>query len=130
MTIDKALVLQTLRELVADELAAATSSHEQASEGATHGEARSEHAKDTRALEQSYLARGLAEGVEELRQAVLRLSTLELRDFAADDPAALTALVTVESEAGEQSLYFLSPVGGGVRLNIQGRRVRILPLTC
>ena len=40
--------------------------HRAACEGATHEEAKPENDKDTRALEQSYLARGQAARIDEL----------------------------------------------------------------
>ena len=42
-------------------LATARAAHKAAVEGATHAEARPENDKDTRGLEQSYLARGVAQ---------------------------------------------------------------------
>ena len=50
---------------LAASLATARDAHAAAVEGATHGEARAENDKDTRGLEQSYLARGQAQRVEQ-----------------------------------------------------------------
>jgi len=83
-------------------------------EGATHEEAKPENDKDTRALEQSYLARGQAARIDELRTSIAGVNALPLRDFD-DGPAALGALVTVD-EDGEESTLLLAPGGGGVRL--------------
>jgi transcription elongation GreA/GreB family factor len=84
-------------------------------EGATHPEAKAENDKDTRGLEQSYLARGQAQRVAELEAAVAEVSAMRLRAFAAADPIAVGALVVV-AEAGESRRYWLAPGGGGSTL--------------
>jgi transcription elongation GreA/GreB family factor len=80
--------------------------------GATHEEAKPEDDKDTRALEQSYLARGQAQRVEELRTAIAETKAMPLRAFDATTPIALSALVTAEDEKGEHR-FFLARHGGG-----------------
>lgn len=79
--------------------------------GATHEEAKPENDKDTRALEQSYLARGQAQRVEELRTGLAEVGAFPLRDFAGV-PVALGALVVVD-EDGRESTLFVAPAGGG-----------------
>ena len=81
--------------------------------GATHEEAKPENDKDTRALEQSYLARGQAERVEQLRQDIAQLRGLKLRLFSAESPVALGALVTLEHEDGQEQQVLLVPAGAG-----------------
>jgi transcription elongation GreA/GreB family factor len=104
-----------LLALVTAELEASERAHRATREGATHEEARPENDKDTRALEQSYLARGQATRVEELRAALADVSSLTLRAFV-DAPAALGALVTID-EDGRESKLLLAPAGGGARLD-------------
>ena len=70
--LDKAAVLCALRERVGADLDALVRRQRDVQAGAVHEEKRAEHAKDTRATEQSYLARGLAERVAEL-EAVISL---------------------------------------------------------
>lgn len=84
-------------------------------QAATHEEAKPENDKDTRALEQSYLARGQARRVLELRTALSRIEGMRLRAFSAGQPIALGALVVVEAGDQRQSI-FLAPEGGGRRL--------------
>ena len=84
-------------------------------EGATHEEARAENDKDTRGLEQSYLARGQAQRVEELAAAVAEIEKWAVRDYRAGDAIGLGALVTVD-EAGASLRLWLAPQGGGVVL--------------
>ena len=94
-------------------------------DGATHEENKPENDKDTRALEQSYLARGQAQRVVELQSAVNQLKAMELRDFSSGVPIALGALVSVEDDR-ETVQYFLAPAGGGLRLPLAGREVRVV----
>lgn len=109
---DKAALKAELVEQLALALASAERAHAAAIEGATHTEARSENSKDTRGLEQSYLARGQAQRVAELAAAVAEVGALALRSFAKGDPVALGAVVTIE-EAGARHRWFLAPGGGG-----------------
>ncbi len=104
--------LLSLLEIV---LAAARAAHAAAIEGATHAEAKPENDKDTRGLEQSYLARGVAQRVVELEAAVADVTRLELRTFRADAPIAMSALVTA-FEDGAERRFFLAPAGGGSEL--------------
>lgn len=93
----------------------ARAAHAAAIEGATHAEAKAENDKDTRGLEQSYLARGVAQRVLDLEAAVADVTRLELRTFGARDPIAMSALVTAD-EDGEELRFFLAPAGGGAVL--------------
>jgi transcription elongation GreA/GreB family factor len=97
-----------------EQLAAARRAHAAAVEGATHSEATPENDKDTRGLEQSYLARGQAQRVEELAAAVAEVEALALRSFGDGDPIGLGALVTAEEN--DERLRFVAPHGGGSAL--------------
>lgn len=103
-----------LRHLEAT-LATARAAHASAIEGSTHEEARAENDKDTRGLEQSYLARGQAQRVAELEAAIGDITALALRTFGAGSPIAMSALVAVEEE-DQAKRFFLAPAGGGTIL--------------
>ncbi|MCC6524839.1 MAG: transcription elongation factor GreAB [Polyangiaceae bacterium] len=100
--------LESEAEALAQTLAAAR-------EGATHEEARPENDKDTRALEQSYLARGQARRLEELRAGLGEVVRMALRCFDASSPIALGALVHCDEDGAERRV-FLAPHGGGSAL--------------
>ena len=106
-----ALRSELLAQLTA-QLATAEAAHAAAIEGATHAEAKPENDKDTRGLEQSYLARGQAQRVAELEGAVAATSKLALRTFTPADPVAISAVVCVE-EDGTEHRFFVVPHGGG-----------------
>ena len=98
-----------------DDLTRLERAHEAALEGATHAEARPENAKDTRALEQSYLARGQSFRVEDLRRAVTEVATMSLAAFTGGHAVGLGALVTALEDETER-LFFIAPHGGGSTL--------------
>jgi transcription elongation GreA/GreB family factor len=113
--IDKAALRAELLRALNGALETARAAHAAAVAGATHDEARPENDKDTRGLEQSYLARGQAQRVAELEAAVNEVGALALRSFGERDRVALGALVTVEEE-GEEHRFFVAPHGGGTVL--------------
>jgi transcription elongation GreA/GreB family factor len=94
-------------------------------EGATHAEAKPENDKDTRALEQSYLARGQAMRVEELQEQLQVLRFMPLPAYGSDDPIGAGALIRLESEHGDRCL-FLVPYGGGIELTVDGCEIQAL----
>ena len=124
--IDKREVLTLLRAKLDADLRSFTKSHGAAQAGATHEETRQEDPKDTRAIEATYLARGLAEQVESMREVAAVFSRLKVLDFGPDDPIAVTALVGLEYESGEESVYFLVPSAGGETLELGGTTIRTL----
>jgi transcription elongation GreA/GreB family factor len=94
-------------------------------EGATHEENKPENDKDTRALEQSYLARGQAQRVVELQGELNQLKAMELRAFSAATPIALGSLVVI-NDGRDAVHYFIAPAGGGLRVNLEGLEVRVV----
>ena len=121
----KAALRRELTAALAGDLETVERAHRATREAATHAEAKPENDKDTRALEQTYLARGQAMRVEELRAAVAEVSAMPARPFAEDAPVALGALVEVDEEAGA-SLLFLAPQGGGARLAAADGEVQVV----
>jgi transcription elongation GreA/GreB family factor len=113
--IDKAALWAALIESVAEALAAARAAHAAAVEGATHSEARAENDKDTRGLEQSYLARGQAQRVAELEAAHAALTAAPVKRFAAGARIAAGALVELR-EDGVARTVLIAGHGGGTAL--------------
>lgn len=107
--------MDELVRLLAADLATLERAQQAAIEGATHEEAKPENDKDTRALEASYLARGQALRLEDLRRGLAELRALRVRAFGEDSLIALGALVTVE-EAERTTSFLLAPHGGGTSL--------------
>ncbi len=100
------------RELLAqleDQLAAARAAHAAATEGAISDEARPENDKDTRGLEQSYLARGHAQRVADLETAVSVIGAMPTLPMT---KVAVGALVTIEEDDRERTLLIAAHGGG------------------
>jgi hypothetical protein len=93
-----------LLSTVAAELALAEQAYRVTREGATHEEAKPENDKDTRALEQSYLARGQAKRIEELRAGIAALEGMRVSVFPEGAPVALGAVVELSEETGDTTV--------------------------
>jgi transcription elongation GreA/GreB family factor len=122
----KRILLASLLAHVEGEVATMRRAAYDAAEAATHAEAKPENDKDTRALEASYLAAGQAERVRELETALKILSGLELREIGKTTPICASAVITLEDEDGARTTFFMSPHGGGVRLELEGASVQVV----
>ena len=122
---DKHRVRDAVLEKLVEQLAQAVQVADDTRRAATHEEAKPENDKDTRGLEQSYLARGQAMRVEELVEQRDQLKALTLGDFTAGKPIGAGALLTLESESGTRCVFLL-PYGGGIELCIDGQTVQVI----
>ena len=100
---------------------AARASHAEA----THESSKAENKYDTRGLEAAYLAGGQARQVREMLDSVELYSTMTAKDFAADEPIDLTALVELEID-GAHSTYFIGPKGGGLEIIHQRKEIMVI----
>jgi transcription elongation GreA/GreB family factor len=125
---DKQEILKLLRERVSADLAVMVAAQRTVVDGATHEENKPENDKDTRALEQSYLARGQAQRVVELQDAMNQLNALELQVFRDGSPIVLTALVSIAAldDGDRETHYFIAPAGGGERVALGKLEVRVI----
>ncbi len=122
----KASLFEELRRQLQVDLDTLQSSQRETEEGTTHEEAKPENDKDTRAIESSYLARGLAQRVADLQRGLGQLSALRARGIVDHDKVALGALVTVEDDSGVPQQYLLAPAGGGKRLDSAAGPVKVV----
>jgi transcription elongation GreA/GreB family factor len=104
-------LLDALERALATAVAAQKATHE----AATHAEAKPENDKDTRALEQSYLARGQAKRALELAEGLREASAMPIRALKEGDAISLSALIEVDQD-GERRHLLLCPAGGGMAL--------------
>lgn len=111
----KQALKQELLSLLKADLEAAERAQRTTHEGATHEEARPENDKDTRALEQSYLAAGQARRVQELGADIALVASMPVGD-AHNGKVASGALVTIEDADGTSSELFIAPARGGTKL--------------
>ena len=113
--IDKSDLVRELCAAIAEKERLTAQQADAAHRAATHEESVPENDKDTRALEASYLAGAQAARARELKAIQNRLSFVPLHAFGENSEIGLTAIVTLQSGA-KQTLYFLMPYGGGVKL--------------
>jgi transcription elongation GreA/GreB family factor len=111
--LDKKALKAELLAVLEKTLATLEAAHADTREAATHEEAKPENDKDTRALEQSYLARGQAMRIESLKAGVAATGAMSL---AKTETVKAGALVEVEDEDAEALRYYLAPEGGGTKL--------------
>ncbi len=97
---------------------------------AAHTEATDETSKadnkyDTRSLEAGYLAQGQARQVRDLADAITLYEALQPRDFAADEPIDLMALVQLDAD-GTPATYFIGPRSGGLEITCAGTTIIVI----
>lgn len=115
-------VVTALRDAVAAELAAVERVAAMARDEVGSGEAKAESKYDTRSTEASYLARGQAWRVADLRRQLAWLEVFDA-DRALNPPVVqVGALVVLD---GEADVLFIAPVGGATA-EVQGRTVRVV----
>lgn len=117
--IDKRALVDALRERLTAELGRSTGQAVDAAAGATHEENSAEGDKDMRSTEASYVARGHAERVQALKEALATLGAVALTEFGEGDVIASSAVVDLTCD-GRHHRYFLLPVAGGERLDQEG----------
>jgi transcription elongation GreA/GreB family factor len=123
--VDKKLLIASIVEQLSTEMESIAKSAMSAHDEATHPNEKQENPFDTPGLETSYLAEGQVKVAAELREAADAFRSLELHEFAADEPITLGALVKVEVR-GEPTFFVLGPKGGGIEVNFDGHTVTVL----
>lgn len=112
----KQALLAELIQRLSEALEVAQRSHRAAVEGATHEQAKPENDKDTRGLEQSYLARGQALRIADQTAQLAILKAMSLRPLSNDAAGDVGTLVTLEEDDKLQR-YLILPHGGGLVLD-------------
>ena len=92
---------------------------------ATDPDSKAENKYDTRNLEASYLARGVAFRVVETESALAGWEAMPPLDFSAMQPIAVGALIVVEANQGSAG-YFMGPGGGGIEVEHRGLEVTVI----
>ena len=118
-------VLNALIDALMNVVHATTTAAEEVRRSAIHEEARPENDKDTRALEQTYLARGQAMRAEALVEQVQFLRSM-LSESSSSSVVAAGSLIQLEDESGSVRCLFLAPYGGGQSLRVAGVTVVVV----
>ena len=119
-TPNKADVVAGLQAQVQSELESLESLAAMARDEATSPETKSEGKYDTRATEASYLARGQAWRITELRQLLAWLHSDTAVADLAEPLVQVSALVRIEGARSE--IVFVAPIGGGTTTGKSGAR--------
>lgn len=122
---NKQTVLDQFLSVLHAELAALTRAAQGAFAAATDPDSKAENKYDTRTLEASYVARGQAQRVAELQEAVRAFGTLSGKALESGAAVTLGALVSLEMP-GEVAHYFLGPFAGGTEIVNEGQEVVII----
>lgn len=122
---NKPAVLSQLLSVLNAELAALTRAAQGAFAAATDPDSKAENKYDTRTLEASYVARGQAQRVAELQEAVRAFAALSGNALESGAAITLGALVSLETP-GEVAHYFLGPFAGGTEIVHEGAEIVII----
>ena len=97
-----------------------------AKDAATNEESKAENKYDTRGLEASYLAGAQSKRAEELQRIILSFQKINIRNYGKDDLVESTALVQVSIDDEEKRWFFLVPMSGGMKLQIENLQIMTL----
>jgi transcription elongation GreA/GreB family factor len=92
---------------------------------ATSSENKQEGKFDMRGQEAAYLAEGQARLAAEIAESIIIYRSLELGALPAGSPAAVGALITLETK-GRQTRYFLGPRSGGIEATVDDTTVTVV----
>jgi len=122
---NKTDVIQAIIQELEAQLATATAASKQAAETATDEESKAETKWDTQGLEASYLAAGQAEQARVIGEALQSMK--RFLDNLQSDSEVITAGTLVECDLnGATDWFFVSPVGGGLTVEIEDIVVTVL----
>lgn len=122
---NKIELFEILKKEISLQLDLAINSAQSTLESATHEESKAENKYDTRGLEASYLARAQGERVLDLKSLRNGLDSLRVRNFDADSPIAITALI--ELGLSEKNIWvLLLPKGGGHNFTYDKKNIKVI----
>ena len=94
-------------------------------EGGNDEESKAEGKYDTLAIEENYLADGLARQALAAADAIAEIEKMPLRTFDGDAPIDLGALIELEFP-GAREWFFLASRGGGTMVPFRGSTVTVI----
>ncbi len=122
----KVLLLDLILAAIRTELEGVTRGAKASFSAATDPDSKAENKYDTRTLEASYVARGQAQRVEELQEALHLFTGLSPLEWPTETAITIGAWVGLEQGA-ETFQYFVGPAAGGTEVVCEG--VEILVIT-
>lgn len=118
---NKTDVLAAILKVLSDELDAATRGARASFAAATDPDSRAENKYDTRTLEASYVARGQAQRVSELTEALHHFEAMAQHPQAVPD-VRLGALITLD----DGQIYLMGPGAGGTEVVLEGHEILVI----
>lgn len=122
---DKNVVAHKVMAALRRELVDFTSAAKAAQAAATDPDSKAENKYDTRNLEASYLARGVAFRVGETGGALAEWEAMPPHDYSGLRPIGMGALLVLDNEQGPAG-YFIGPGGGGITVEHEGLAVTVI----
>lgn len=122
---NKQTVLDQIVAVLSRELVVLTRAANDAFSAATDPDSRAENKYDTRSLEASYVARGQAQRVEELRLALRSFNAMAGVDLPAGSSVVLGALVSLQL-SGRMSHFFFAPQAGGTEVRVGDDEISVI----
>ncbi len=123
----KCHALDALETVLKSKWQTAHDAFEASKAGATSGEVKQESKYDTRGLEASYLAHGLANAVTEYEAALADLNTCRLAPMTST--ISIGSLIHCTTKTGHPVYFLLSKSGGGIEAPFQESDVTIITPT-
>lgn len=122
---NKRFLLDQIIAVLSAELDALTIAANASFAAATDPDSKAENKYDTRSLEASYVARGQAQRVADLQEAVHVFNAMSGNDFDADSLINIGTLVTLRSDEGPHH-YFIATHAGGTEVISEGAEASII----
>lgn len=122
MPMQKAATIDQFVLQLRAELKSLTRAAQDAFAAATDPDSKAENKYDTRTLEASYVARGQAQRVAELQQAVAAFEGLSQETVSPSSPIALGSLVTLQT-SDEPIHCLVTPFAGGTEVVVDGQEI-------
>lgn len=116
--------LNALTEVITEKWEDAKKSFQRSKSSATSDEVRQESKYDTRGLEESYLAHGLAKAVQDYEMALSHLNEVKLSPST--EQVSLGSFIQCRSGSGEILSFLLSSSGGGIEAEVSEESVTII----
>ncbi|MFD2167702.1 GreA/GreB family elongation factor [Thalassotalea euphylliae] len=120
---NKQEILEQIINVQKSLLAQAQEAAENAHKAAIDEQSKAETQYDTLAIEAAYLAEGQSNRISELNAAIADLSTCTILPC---EKVIVGAIVEVEYEDGQTSLFFILPAGAGTKIEIEDKQLIVI----
>ncbi len=131
VVMDKKKLIAEFTKQIEKDLGLAIQAQKISVEYATGEENKAENQYDTRGLEASYLARGQAERVADLRESLAFFKTTTIKTYTDDDQIGNCALVEIANvdNSDDTKALLMMPKGGGLSLVFENKPVQVVTAT-